>query len=261
MVLDFYLEALDTEFTLGENGQITGVELADPTSGLPTATVEVALSVVQGIFKFQTDSADITDSVPDDIKYYINYAGTGPFSTINPAELNIEAATGGLFDAAASGKKTLAHDYIRHLADKLFNTHFGVDLFNNEEELLASVVAGGNTVKSNISSVLSAISMTSTNNAVGLVGTTPNRYLTDATLAPDNICKAILEHMVHQESSRFTGIAASAEAQSLPFQVNDALVFKLTVHSHADQKVAIGETGPVADRDYRIKIKVIANPA
>ena len=84
-------------------------------------------------FQYQTDSVDINDVVANDVKFRVVYAD----APNAPLGMDIDESTEvveGAIDGTA-GNKNITYDYTRYLALKLFNTHLGVDLFNNEEEL------------------------------------------------------------------------------------------------------------------------------
>lgn len=247
-----------------------GVAAAMEASGVPvietnaTAVLQVSLDDMKAVFKYQTDSTDILNAAESDIKYYV-HASSWP--ALNPAD--------GMMDAADSlspiatqdkdstdlpaNKMLVAHDFVRYLALKLFNTHYGVDLFNNETELLANLreICGsddaGQTWK-DITDKLVAVGVDGDN--AGLAGDAGSKYMTNADHTSENICRVLLEQMVQNAPTRFNQITNSGEEQSLPFEANDSISFKLTIAAAQDQELLTGVIA-IPARSYEIRLNIV----
>jgi hypothetical protein len=131
--LDIYLPLFSVTVT-SDLATIYG-ETYTPLTGHATVDVDVSTSLMQSLFQFQTDSTDINDISLNDIKYKVVYSSATP-----PLPLGIDIDTSsnvasGAVSGSAGLNQNLTYDYLRHLADELFGTHLGVDLFNNEEQV------------------------------------------------------------------------------------------------------------------------------
>jgi hypothetical protein len=262
--LEFYLSALNSEITADagtlDGDVISEVDLAEDA----VAVLDIPVATARATFKFQSDSLDFTDTAADDIKYYVYYDGTGVFSTINPALALVDAADS-LDPNAAAGVRLVKHDFVRHLALKLFNTIHGVDLFSNEAALLQSVEDAYADVEASkkLGTLLTAVS-TGSGNLTGIVtGDDGVKYMLGSTTSDGNICRTIFRKIIGSDATRLIAggenIADTADIQSVPLKAGDYFVFKLTVNSSSTQTSIIGaDPGAATDpRVYKIKLNLV----
>jgi len=250
-----------------------GVAADVQTSTIPTLDVsavaifEVALDDIKDCFKYQSDSNDITNEETTDLKYYVDPAA---WPELNPANAMLDApdardpiATSNSAGPLESNKMLVAHDFVRYLAKKLFNTHYGVDLFNNEAELLENLrlicgsTASGNTwfdIKEKIAKVGPSGSHADIKGGAGA------KYMDNSNATSENLCRVLLQQMTQSAITRFAGINASDEKQSLPFQVDDSISFKVTIAA-ADGQEELTGVGAIESRSYEIRLKIVASPA
>ena len=130
----FYLAQLDVDVT-SSSATLSGT-ISTEFTGDATVNVNVPLATIKELFQYQTDSTDVTDAVADDIKFRSVYSANSL-----PLGIDINSSApvvSGSIDSVATNNN-LTYDYIRYLAHNLFNTHLGVDLFNNEETLRSSL--------------------------------------------------------------------------------------------------------------------------
>jgi len=128
--LDIYLPLFSLTVT-SDSATIYG-ETYTPLTGDATADVDISTTLMQELFQFQTDSVDINDVSVNDIKYKVVYTPANP---ILPLGIDIDTSSNVSVDAIASNSGlnyNITYDYLRFLAQSLFGTHLGVDLFNNE---------------------------------------------------------------------------------------------------------------------------------
>jgi hypothetical protein len=266
--LEFYLPALDTEVTLiggtlDASGAIAAVDLGQQA----TANISIPLATAKALFRFQSDSLDFTDLAADDIKYYVYYDGTAgtpaAFYNMNPANAIVTAVTDAAPYAlgASDAVNAVKHDFVRYLAFKLFNTIHGVDLFSNEDALLANVVTTGEEVTTKIRALLAAVSY---KDGTITAGSGEDKHMLNTGenhMVAGNIGRTIFRHIMASKPGRLvvgsTGaITSTAAIQDFPFIVGDYFVFKLTVNSSSTQTGIIGAVPPAAvtPRIYKIKL-------
>jgi len=145
LAVEFLINDFDTTITLDISG-VLDTAVAPTMDVSCVADLYVDLDVLKNTFKFQTDSADVTNDPADDIKYFTfrdNFWNTdsGKSFSINVADAVQDYADTPfkIFDASPDNKNMVAHDFVRHLSNELFRTHKGVDLFNNEAELMEDI--------------------------------------------------------------------------------------------------------------------------
>lgn len=267
-VCHFVLNALETSVIMGLSGSME-------TAAIPTldasavAVIQVSVDDMKAVFKYQTDSYDFTDLASTDIKYYVD---SEALPALNPANAMLDASdsSGAITSVDISANKQLvAHDFVRYLATKLFNTYHGVDLFNNEVALLqnlrsiCSEDAEGNAWKT-VRETLAAVGMTADPNGAdaiaGLASNGTSSYMTNANSGPENICRVLFEQMTKTAISRFgTSVADSDAMQSIPFEANDSISFKLTINPAEGQNALTG-VSEFGGRSYEIRLLLVADP-
>ncbi len=262
-MVNFVLESLNSSVTMGVAGNLFSepIPVLDVSA---TAILYVSIDDMKSVFQFQTDSTDVNNLSSADIKYYVD---TASWPAINPmnAMMNVSTLSQGaiaLIDsngALADNKLLVAHDFTRYLASKLFGTHFGTDLFNNETELLqdlrliADDSAEGHTWYDVVAKV-TAVSKSGTHE--GLEGDAGSKYMTNATNDNTNLCRVLFDQMIGSAVSRFQDISLGADQpQPLPFQVDDAISFVMTVAPAEGQEELTGVEAFGA-RSYEIRFVI-----
>lgn len=258
--IDFVLSALDQEVTL----EVSGSLLAQAVSVLEAsacAVFDIDRTLMRNIFKFQTDASDVNpDSEGDDIIYSIDVASwpntniahaslhTDDLGSINQATSNITAGTNQLSTGEIGGgfsrdRSMVKHDFIRYLAQKLFNTYLGTDLFNNEQELKDELVRLGGVVLTDLKADLTAA-----------------HNLTNANTTDVNIGREIMKQIGAADPDRFRqdvphGIVETAEFQSIPFAEGDTLIFNVVINP-AEGQNNLTEAAAFGGRKYRIVLHI-----
>jgi hypothetical protein len=164
--------------------------------------------------------------------------------------------------ALVPNKMLVAHDFVRYLAYKLFNTPYGVDLFNNEVDLLKGIrrICDGSSAGHTWYDIVSKI------NAVGTSGTNPNivgtagsKYMTNADTSTANLGRELLQQLLKTVPERFASIGNTDSPQPLPFQTDDSISFKLTIAHATGQELVTGVL-PFSPRSYEIRLIMVPIP-
>lgn len=264
MPVEFVLSHLDANLQMDLSGALDAASISVPTDISATAVFQIGLAALKDTFKFQSDALDISNVAASDVKYYV-YPSSFP-TGVNVAHAMLQSgdgyavgATGALGSGYDDNRCLLKHDFVRYLALRLFNTVHGVDLFSNETELLENIVGHGHTIKTGINTKLTAVGVSGSD--AGLAGTDASKYLTNATTESKNLGRIIMQQLASSAPARFsTDISNSNAIQSMPFQADDALYFKVTVKAATNQNVLTG-VGAIEDRVYHIKLLVKESPS
>lgn len=280
-MVNITLNGLEATVTLDLSGQLYTAD-SGALDVSCNSSFEVSLTEMKNVFKFQTDAENIIDATAEQIRYYVDASTWGAEIAAgnNPANAQIEEvpdlaihnpiATGGVKQANyPDNKMYVCHDFIRFLAQKLFNTHEGVDLFVNELEVLNSIrtsvydTVWSFSTGSVIKNALQAVDMTAPTDPASALLTQDgdNKYFTTSedSDSSGNICRVIAEHLMLHVPERFASIAASDAMQSLPLEEDDTLDFKITIKPAAGQHDLTG-VDPIEGRSYKISLVLKTTP-
>ena len=220
------------------------------------AKCDIPVDILSNMFVFQTDHFDVNDLNPEDVRFYVDASQI-------PSTLNLSSAVVGngavisvdaLNQPLSSSDMVIGKDYVKHLANILFKTPFGVDLFINEIELVNSVNAGLVSIWDSCVSDLQNISTTGTHSA--LQGTLGHKYLLANSQTEDdnntskyNICRELYRMLISRAPCRFTDLPfiQVSEAQriaidpdannlyNLPLVIGDQILMRVVFKPCADQ--------------------------
>ncbi len=242
---DFYLSDLEIS-TTATLATLSGAA-STSFSGDATAELDVSASVLQALFQFHTDAIDVDNVVADDLKYKVVYDSSD--TPLSADFLENTVVITGMIDGNAT-TNTVPFDYARYLAQCLFNTYLGVDLFENEEELRDD---------------LNTSARAALNTKLLSFDTLGERTASDSS----NPCKAILDQIINNKPDRLSTlhlVSGSSESTNegadawyyAPIIAGDALYFKLIVSADAGQAAIVDvSTVTTPDRTYLIKINAV----
>lgn len=251
---ELVLEAFESSVTMATSGTLA--TQAVPTLDVSAAAVfMVDVANMQSVFQFQTDSTDLLDASASDIKYYVNSASF-PTVIAGNAMMDHAGATGAIASGFAANKSLLCHDFVRYLASKLFGTHHGVELFNNEPALLANLrtITGsgaGNAMKT-VTDALELVNLTGTHADMATDGD-GNKYMTNSTTTNANLGKILFEQLTSTVPARFASLSDSNAKQAMPLQADDVLSFKITINPATNQE-NLTSVSTIPARTYKIKL-------
>jgi len=262
MPVDFVLEKFNYELEMGVSGELyTAVTPVLDVSA--TAEYYVSVTDMRDTFYFQTDSRDINDLSGEDVKYYVNWPA---HVVLNPCHAFVSTDPIAVTNANGvidDNRQLVKHDFIRHVAKDLFNTHLGVDLFSNEQELKDDLASKGHTEAwSSILTDISAVNVL--NNTLLGPDASGEYYTSDALDTSANLCRELLGQLLQSAPSRVYNLSAIAvdgnldlEKFFIPFEDGDSISFKLTLSAAPTQHELVSKADPVPDRTYKIRLNVV----
>jgi hypothetical protein len=286
--INFVLTAFESSVTMDICGNLF-TEPIPPLDVSATAIIYVDRAVMRNIFQYRTDATDVIDSSLSDLKYftfsnywrdevdavnddtnYMNPANAMMFGLPSPYTTSNEiTSTDKLGNTYANNKRLVAHDFTRYLAQCLFNTAFGVDLFNNEAELLQSLRSRcGYQLQPDgalyqITDKIHNVDASNTNALLTHVDPVSGLYcMTNSDVGETNLCRTLFNQMMGKEPQRFSNIDASDgivntnpysvyDLRPLPFSEGDTIEYKLIIAPAANQHLLTG-VSPIDARSYRI---------
>jgi hypothetical protein len=201
--------------------------------------VEIPLVNAMNIFQFSSDSINIDNDIANKIKYKVVYtAGVGITNIVFNIDTSGSVISGYIHAGAVNNNAT--YDYVRYLAERLFNTHLGVDLFSNESELRT-------TLRDNFS--------TSFNYNMGLL-----HDMSETNDSGNSPSKTILKQIIDVQPTRLKDISQLALGGNWfksPLALGDILYFRLTVKADVNQHT-LTNIDSIPDRVYLIKATLSA---
>ena len=250
--INFTLSGLNANLTMDLSGTLAG-EAPAVLDVSATAIYYVKTSDMLKVFKFQTDSFDVNDLSASDIKYYVfRDASAWPANLkINPAHAAMSSGAK-LSAGVDASKNLLKHDFVRYLAESLFNTVHGVDLFSNEDALLEDLALNGQGARADIELALDNVNVVKS--SLGSADASGYYYTTNALTGNTNICRELMRQIANGAPSRFAGTVASTLHQSVPLVNGDTLNFKVTVAPAHLQHDLTNRPGPFDNRVYKIQL-------
>ena len=239
------------------------------------AQCNVPLETIRSMFVFQTDHFDVDDICEDAARFYIdsanipNAAAIGlPTAIVGNGKVSSLNAAG---TALSPSDLVIGKDYIRHLANRLFNTPFGVDLFINEEALVTSVNNALNKIWVSCAEDLQDISNTGQNENLQGVGNYKYLSTTDCCCTC-NFGSELFEMLVSRAPSRFTDLSTlqvgavqaarvdpdARNLYKLPLKVGDQILIRVGLKPDPLQDSFQGSTKDLEIRaDLRVYIIVL----
>lgn len=267
MSIAFSLPALDRTFQLDVSGSILAQMPDAMTDVSATAFYNFKTNVAKSVFKYQSDSFDVNNLDASDTRYYVFMDSWPTDASLNPANALMSDSPILPEDGnIVKNRLFLKHDYTRYLAFRLFNTPYGVDLFNNETEIHQDICSKGRTAKDNIMTLLRNVSTKAETGSTIVVGNTDlssNRYTTNDSSLNTNICRELIRQIGYSAPGRFYDVSSNGYTmvsnsnypyRTVPLFPGDSFNFKVTVKAATNQHLLTNRALAIEDRVYKIKL-------
>jgi hypothetical protein len=263
--MNFVLNAFDDSVTLTTTATLPKFS---PTAVSADAdielTVNVPLDVIRNTFYYRTD-----DVISSDSAFVYHFVDMSAWSTF---ESDINPKNGTVVSNYYKANDAIGKDFLRDIAQQLFQTSLGVDLFTNEAAVIADIESKCDLIAAAISAKLSTVDQT--NGSLGelavdstsaVVSRRSNLYMPD-TSGDSNITRVLLNTLLDADTgkpSRFTtvsddAVAGAAGYYHVPFVAGDELHFKVTINS-SETQFQLGTASVLLDeRSYKVRMIVAA---
>ena len=311
---DFYLTALDNNITvLKALIEAEDVSQDTNLNPKVRAKLNIKLAEIQDVFQFATNAADLTDVSAEDMYFLVDAdkfrdlsVSTSAYSVVingNSVDGSItdqllvdQIGSAYVFEAkhpdAAKPKqgidfendvkgelyavdnKGMIKDLFRDLANQMFNTQYGVDIFSNESDLCNNTY----TVTSDLLKSGGAIWQALTD-ASGL-----HMGSKDGANQAENIGRVLFENIVANDVARLQdldivslvsiqsmdspdnspgdgqaagGLNKEMRMYKMPFIAGDNIHFHLTYQYDVDQSTVVSGSGSYLDRIYEVVLCIV----
>ena len=241
----FYLN--DLELSINSTLATLGCVPTDPFTGIDAyAELDVSASVMQTLFQFHTDASDVDDIVADDLYFKVVHTDGQSYPLSTEFLANTDVITNMINANAAMN--TVPYDYVRYLAQCLFNTYLGVDLFANESELRTDL---DTTARAALDAKLGELA------ALGELNSTET----------SNPGFKIMDQVKCNTPQRLSTIHLASGDENvndgadvwyyMPILSGDSVYFKLNVSAASGQAAEVDESITISSRVYQIKMNVV----
>ena len=268
--ITFVLDKFSASYTLDQRATLDAGVTYSFTDASAVAVYYISKTAIKNVFTFNSDSWDFNDVSSQDIHYFINMNNWPAGLEINPVNAMLDKVdlAKAMLQVGIPNKMFVKHDFIRYLAYKLFNTANGVDLFNNERDLIQHLNAMGNaSFQRDISGTLNTYASESSTAVIAdqfIIDTSSNtKCTTNMFTDNDNICRELFNQILNNNPARFHDISFNikdAEGDltgqaSLPFITGDTISYRFTVFPNVGQETLTG-VDRFGGRSYEIKLVV-----
>jgi hypothetical protein len=214
-----------------------GTSTATTLDAANSATLSGALSAatLQTVFKFQTDSLDLTDV---DTEFVADVSGS-LFALETDKVVSASAVDSANQVDSNASNQTIEYDYVRHVAQQLLG-HHSADIFSNESALRTSVTDHDDNWVSAIQTALTSSAQDCVDELM-------------ATLTSTEAGRDVLVGLNADSTS--DGVAT----YKFPFASGDKLVIPVTFGSITGQAITNSSvTGDIAARTYNVEFEIVA---
>jgi surface protein len=255
--VNFVVAAFDSQVQLTSSLQL-------PTASINELNVDahilldatVLATDLQNTFFFQTD-LPITGS--DSFLYH--YVDTTKWQNISTV---VNPQNGKVLDGFVS-LDPIGKDFLRYLAQKLFGTYLGADLFINEDAVIAEIKTKCDEVAAHIVSLLNGVDLNQGVNVGLLRDSYQKLYMNDDQSSSENICRELFNQISTQFPARFADIKLYKYNETedgfykLPILAGDTISFKVTISPSVNQLTAVQTTSltSIPDRIYEVKLRIV----
>lgn len=270
-MVNFILESFNSEYTAAE-GTIAGISYED-LSVDAVAELNVDVKLFTSTFKFQSDATDINDASDEDLMFTItdyliksldegDLSGSSilGLSKVTTKPVATKNANGDDYEHSLDNPSmSVGYDYVRYLAQNLFNTYLGADLFNNETELRNSISEISLTDRT----VSAEAALRETLKYIMTEGAGPleNVSVKDGSGVELNISRELLLQVKALAPERLNAFDTSFNPYTaVPLKAGDTINFKVTIKAADGQEELTDISTTIPDRTYGIKLKLVDVP-
>lgn len=247
--ITFLLNDLELAGTLNLDAEVLEGSASTNITGDIVVEHDIALTELQKIFKFQTDSISINDVASTDLLFMQDFNNNASFF-----QAIISAETNGANSEPAN--ILIEQEYVQWIAYKVFGTRHATDIISNENNLITEVAG-------QVSNAFTAF--------LGANDVQQSAPYNETTTTVDKVTQKLMQTIMRLDARRLNSsnaIAAdlpvvmqdSDQFQPVPLAVGDKLVMKFTLtdnSSHCTELTSNTWVPAGATRAYVIVLNVV----
>ena len=280
----FVLEAMALDVSLNQGIIIDSIVDAKTLSAHAIATLDISYGDISGVFQYRSDAIDISgaggddtsgnpvrsiDGISEETDWSFNHIYTNWFNTSNGARRSAVNISDAIVDDNTKigpfSSPPIKQDSVRHIAQSVFGSYTAVDIFQNENALVADVVTSDGSFNTLIKGLISDASGVDDGGDSGFLGTGNfareiiRQILNNSFGQPKRIVADI-------SRNHYARIAAGEEDASgnptfegtgtldIPFMTGDILAIKVNYGYPDTTSIVTGSEVP--NRSYVVKLRI-----
>jgi len=259
--IDFiFTDFLDLGFSLSADGTLSKLGASIP-SGQYTLERDISISTMKNAFYFQTDDPITYDS--SFTKYFVDISGWSATTMkydLNPMSYQIKSGAFGINTTDNLGKH-----FLRYLAEKLFGTYLGVDLFENEDVVYSDISSNAfNYVYTPIVNKLKLVDKNFGSSPYGSRDSNNHFFMSDIS-GSFNICYSLMRQIIASNSGpeRFqtlelrVGEGAGKGIYCVPFRSGDSIYYTVIISPDPNQHLITNLATAIDAKKYILKLNIV----
>jgi uncharacterized protein YjbI with pentapeptide repeats len=256
-----FTDFLDLQFTLSAKGTLPQMSATVPM-GQYTLERDISLSTMKSAFYYQTDDAINYDA--SYTKYFVDISGwtaTTMKQDLNPMHFQVKSVPNGAFGNNTTDN--LGKHFLRYIADQLFGTYLGVDLFENEDTVYADISSNSYTnVYIPILNKLKRVDKTfgATSDLIDISNSSYGYFMQDSS-GTYNICRSLMQQIIGFKPERLSNLdvrdGAGTGFYNVPFSVGDSIYFSVIVTPDPNQHLVTAKTSAIESKRYNLKLNIV----
>ena len=264
--IDFvFTDFLDLSFGLTTAGTLPQLSTSIPI-GEFTIERDISLSTIKSAFYFQTNDPINYDA--SYTKYFVDISGWSRSTMdkdLNPMNYQVLTTNNGAFGTNTSDN--LGKHFLRYIADQIFGTYLGVDLFNNEDVVYQDISMNAfNYVYTEVLNKLKRVDKTfgATSDLTDIFEDGNGWHMRDSE-ETYNICRNLLSQMTgssvgkvrFEELEVKDGYTTEDGIYNVPFMEGDSIYYSVVVTPDPNQHLMTGLSTPISSKKYILKLNIV----
>lgn len=216
-----------------------------------TVRINVPVGYLKDTFYFRTDE-EIATAGTDSVRCYVDTSKWPSMVTY----LNASYGVISIGENAYVDNDVIAKDFLRNVANGLFGTHLGVDLFTNETSVHAELETSTLSVATNIYNSINAVGITGEDMELS-VDENGNKHFLDTVVDAKNVTRALLHQLLSVAPDRFNNLSEyliSEGTYKMPLLPGDTISYGLTMNPALNQSTLINTGTTALPRKYSVKL-------
>ena len=266
--IDFvFTDFLDLSFGLTTQGTLPQLSTSTPM-GEYTLERDISLSTIKSVFYFQTDNPITYDA--SYTKYFVDISGWSDSTMdkdLNPMNYQVLNTSNGAFGNNTSDN--LGKHFLRYIANQIFGTYLGVDLFNNEDVVYEDISMNAfNYVYTEVLNKLKRVDKVHgvTSDLTDIFEDETNGWHMRDSEETYNICRNLLSQMTgssvgkvrFEELEVKDGYTTEDGIYNVPFMEGDSIYYSVVVTPDPNQHLMTGLSTPISSKKYILKLNIVA---
>jgi hypothetical protein len=261
-----FTDFLDLSFGLTAIATLPQLEVTTPTGDFQLER-DISVDTLKSVFYFQTDDPITYDA--SYTKYFVDISGWSSTisSDLNPMNYEVLSTVNGAYGTNISDN--LGKHFLRYIAEELFGTYLGVDLFNNEDVVYEDISMNAfDYVYTEVLNKLKRVDKVHgvTSDLTDIFEDEVNGWHMRDSDGTYNICRNLVRQIAGSSVAKVrfedlevrSGFTSEDGIYNVPFIVGDSIYYSVVVTPDPNQHLTTGLSTAISSKKYILKLNVVA---